>query len=66
MKSFSCLDQSLSGAFAPLTYRGSLRDIEICLRAQQSKLHHLGIRSAVARNTMAKLDWRGHIFECAL
>ena len=62
IKSFSCLDQFLCMAFAQLTYRESLRDIEACLRAQQSKLYHLGIRSAVARNTLADAnavrDWR--------
>src|SRR6202795_2196947 len=62
VKSFSCLDQFLCMAFAQLTYRESLRDIEACLRAQQSKLYHLGIRSAVARNTLANAnavrDWR--------
>jgi hypothetical protein len=62
VKSFSCLDQFLSMAFAQLTFRESLRDIEACLRAHQSKLYHLGIRSAVARNTMANAnavrDWR--------
>jgi|SRR5450432_1224215 len=60
--SFSCLDQFLCMAFAQLTYRESLRDIEVCLRAQRSKLYHLGIRSAVARNTLANAnavrDWR--------
>lgn len=59
---FSCLDQYLSMAFAQLTYRESLRDIEACLRAQSSKLYHLGIRSTVARNTLANAnavrDWR--------
>jgi hypothetical protein len=62
VKSFSCLDQFLCLAFAQLTYRESLRDIEVCLRAQSSKLYHLGIRSAVARNTLANAnatrDWR--------
>jgi len=62
VKSFSCLDQFLSMAFAQLTYRESLRDIEACLRAQRSKLYHLGIRSVVARNTLANAnavrDWR--------
>jgi hypothetical protein len=62
MQSFSCLDQFLCMAFAQLTYRESLRDIEACLRAQQSKLYHLGIRSTVARNTLANAnavrDWR--------
>ena len=59
---FSCLDQYLSMAFAQLTFRESLRDIEACLRAQSSKLYHLGIRSIVARNTLANAnatrDWR--------
>jgi uncharacterized protein DUF4372/DDE family transposase len=62
VKSFSCLDQFLCMAFAQLTYRESLRDIEACLRAQRSKLYHLGIRSTVARNTLANAnavrDWR--------
>jgi len=62
VKSFSCLDQFLCMAFAQLTYRESLRDIEACLRAQCSKLYHLGIRSTVARNTLANAnavrDWR--------
>ena len=62
VQSFSCLDQFLSMAFAQLTFRESLRDIEACLRAQRSKLYHLGLRSAVARNTLANAnavrDWR--------
>ncbi len=62
VKSFSCLDQFLCMAFAQLTYRESLRDIEVCLRAQSSKLYHLGIRSVMARNTLANAnavrDWR--------
>ena len=62
LKSFSCWDQFLCMAFAQLTYRESLRDIEACLRAQQSKLYHLGIRSQVSRNTLAHAnsvrDWR--------
>jgi hypothetical protein len=40
-------------AFAQLTYRESLRDIEACLRAQQAKLYHMGLRGGVARNTLA-------------
>src|SRR6202140_4142797 len=52
VKSFSCLDQFLFMPFAQLTFRESLRDIEVCLRAQSSKLYHLGIRSAGARNTL--------------
>src|SRR5881392_4522146 len=62
VKDFSCWDQFLCLAFAQLTYRESLRDIEACLRAQRSKLYHLGIRSTVARNTLANAnavrDWR--------
>jgi hypothetical protein len=62
VKSFSCLDQYLCMAFAQLTYRESLRDIEACLRAQSSKLYHLGIRGQISRNTLANAnatrDWR--------
>lgn len=62
VKRFSCLDQYLCMAFAQLTYRESLRDIEACLRVQSSKLYHLGFRSPVARNTLANAnatrDWR--------
>jgi hypothetical protein len=62
VKSFSCLDQFLCMAFAQLTYRESLRDIEACLHSMQSKLYHMGIRSKVSRNTLAyaneKRDWR--------
>lgn len=49
-------------SFAQLTYRESLRDIEACLRAQRAKLYHMGLRSGVARNTLANAnavrDWR--------
>ena len=62
VKRFSCLDQYLSMAFAQLTYRESLRDIEACLRTQGAKLYHLGFRSVIARNTLANAnatrDWR--------
>ena len=62
VKSFSCLDHFLCMAFAQLTFRESLRDIESCLRSMQSKLYHMGIRSKVSRNTLAhaneKRDWR--------
>jgi hypothetical protein len=62
IKRFSCLDQFLCLAFAQLTWRESLRDIEACLRAQASKLYHLGFRSTIARNTLANAnairDWR--------
>ena len=53
VKSFTCLDQFLCLAFAQLTHRESLRDIEVCLRAHQDKLYHLGLRGGVARNTLA-------------
>lgn len=52
-KTFSHLDQFLCLAFAQLTYRESLRDIETCLRAHQTKLYHLGIRGNVAKSTLA-------------
>ena len=62
VKSFTCLDQFLCMAFAQLTYRESLRDIEVCLRAHQDKLYHMGIRGSVSRNTLANAnkmrDWR--------
>jgi len=62
VREFSCANQLRCMAFAQLTYRESLRDIEACLRAQQSKLYHLGIRSQVARSTLADAnearDWR--------
>jgi hypothetical protein len=63
VKRFICLGQYLSMAFAQLTFRESLRDIEACLGAQSSKLYHLGFRSStVARNTLANAnttrDWR--------
>ena len=52
-KTFSHLDQFLCMAFAQLTYRESLRDIETCLRAHQAKLYHLGIRGNMAKSTLA-------------
>lgn len=52
-KTFSHLDQFLCLAFAQLTYRESLRDIETCLRAHQAKLYHLGIRGNIAKSTLA-------------
>jgi hypothetical protein len=62
VKEFTCLDQYLCMAFAQLTYRESLRDIEACLQAQKSKLYHMGIRSSVSRNNLAHAnkvrDWR--------
>jgi len=62
VKSFSCWDQFLCMAFAQLTYRESLRDIEACLRSTQHKLYHMGFRGKVSRNTLAHAneirDWR--------
>jgi hypothetical protein len=62
VKNFSCLDQFLCMAFAQLTYRESLRDIEACLRAIRTKLFHMGIRGKVSRSTLADAnesrDWR--------
>jgi hypothetical protein len=61
-KSFSCGDPFLCLAFAQLTYRESLRDIQACLRATQQRLSHRGIRGKVSRNTLAHAnqvrDWR--------
>ena len=58
----TCLDQFLCMAFAQLTFRESLRDIEACLRAHQDKLYHMGIRGGMSRNTLAnanqRRDWR--------
>jgi len=56
VRSFSCLDQFLCMAFAQLTYRESLRDIETCLRAMRPKLYHAGIRGRVARSTLAEAN----------
>jgi hypothetical protein len=62
VRSFSCYDQFLCMAFAQLTFRDSLRDIEICLRALKPKLFHAGFRGVIARSTLAdaneKRDWR--------
>ena len=62
VKRFRCLDQYFSMAFAQLTYRESLRDIEACLRAHHSKLYHMGIRCKVVRSTLSdaneQRDWR--------
>jgi transposase len=62
VRRFSCRDQFLSMAFAQLTFRESLRDIETCLSALQPKLYHAGFRSAVHRSTLANAnehrDWR--------
>jgi len=62
IRSFSCWDQFLCLAFAQLSYRESLRDIESCLRSMKNKLYHMGIRGNVSRSTLAdaneKRDWR--------
>ncbi|MGH9450942.1 MAG: IS4 family transposase [Terriglobia bacterium] len=62
VQSFSCLDQFFCMAFAQLTYRESLRDIETCLRSVQTKLYHMGFRGVIARSTLADAnenrDWR--------
>ena len=62
IQKFSCMDQFLCMAFAQLTYRESLRDIEVCLRGNPSKLYHMGIRSRISRSTLADAnenrDWR--------
>jgi hypothetical protein len=62
LKSFSCWDQFLAMAFAQLTYRESLRDIEACLQSMGGKLYHMGFRSKVARTTLADAnesrDWQ--------
>ena len=62
MRTLSCWEQFLALAFAQLTYRESLRDIEVCLAAHQSKLYHSGFRAPVKRSTLADAsegrDWR--------
>lgn len=62
VRTFTCLDQFLCMAFAQITYRQSLRDIEACLRSQSNKLYHMGIRGTVSRSTLAdaneQRDWR--------
>jgi len=70
VKTFSCLDQFLCMAFAQLTYRESLRDIEACLRSRQEKLYHLGIRGNISRSTIAyaneNRDWRIYADFCSI
>jgi len=62
VRSFTCFDQYLCMAFAQLTYRESLRDIECCLRAMDKKLYHTGFRGKISRSTLADAnetrDWR--------
>jgi len=68
--SFSCMDQYFCMAFAQLTYRESLRDIEACLRSRRDKLYHLGIRGRISRSTLAeaneKRDWRMYADFCQI
>ena len=62
VRSFTCFDQFMCMAFAQLTYRESLRDIECCLRAMREKLYHMGMRGKISRTTIAyaneNRDWR--------
>jgi hypothetical protein len=62
IRSFTCFDQFMCMAFAQLTYRETLRDIECCLRAMKEKLYHMGIRGKISRSTIAyaneNRDWR--------
>ena len=62
VRSFTCFDQFMCMAFAQLTYRESLRDIECCLRSMREKLYHMGIRGKISRSTIADAnenrDWR--------
>jgi hypothetical protein len=62
VRDFSCRDQFLAMAFAQMTYRQSLRDIETCLNAIQGKLYHAGFRGKVSRSTLSdanrRRDWR--------
>jgi len=63
-RTFNCAEQFRAMAFAQLTYRESLRDIEVCLSAQAEKLYHMGFRTPVKRSTLAdaneRRDW--HLF----
>lgn len=62
VRTFTCWDQFLCMAFAQLTYRESLRDIEACLNASPERLYHMGVRGTVSRSTLAdaneRRDWR--------
>jgi hypothetical protein len=62
VREFSCWDQFLAMAFAQMTFRESLADIEVCLRSRRDQLYHLGFRSSVAHSTLADAnrtrDWR--------
>src|SRR5207245_9500913 len=63
VKKFSCWDQFLSMAFAQLTYRDGLRDIESCLQSVGSKLYHMGFRSKIKRSTLADARSEEHTSE---
>ena len=62
VRAFTCMDQFLTMSFAQLTYRESLRDIEVCLNSQKNKLYHMGIKVNISRSTLAytneNRDWR--------
>lgn len=62
VRNFPCWDQFLAMSFAQLTYRDSLADIEVCLRSRPDQLYHMGFRSTIAHNTLARAnrsrDWR--------
>jgi hypothetical protein len=62
VRNFPCWDQFLAMSFAQLTYRDSLADIEVCLRSRPDQLYHIGFRSTIAHNTLARAnrfrDWR--------
>ena len=64
VRTLSCAEQYRSMAFAQLTCRESLRDIETCLSVHASKLYHMGFRQPVRRSTLAdaneRRDWRIH------
>ena len=67
VRTFTCFDQFICMAFAQLTYRDSLRDIEVCLRFMEKKLYHIGIRGKVSRSTLAEAnenrDWIQYILK---
>ncbi len=58
IRQFSCWDQFLCMSFAQLTYRESLRDIEVCLNAQPNKLYQMGIKGNVTRTNIAHANWK--------
>ena len=58
IKTFTCWEQFLAMAFGQLAFRGSLRDIVVCLSAQRDKLYHLGFRAIIAKTTLARANER--------